>query len=105
MTFILSMMAFAAVCLVQNYVFSRVSRSRQGADLWHHWKWALASNGIFYVNQLFIWSMIWKAATSGTYAQTAIAGAVYIASTSAGSVWGMAQALKKETGKQIVGAR
>jgi hypothetical protein len=105
MTFFLSLCAFAFICLVQNNVFSRVSRSRQSADLWHHWRWALASNGIWFVNQILVWSIIWKAVTTGTWWQMAIAGVIYVLSTSAGSVWGMAQALKSETGKRQVGAR
>lgn len=105
MKFLLVLLVFSMLCLVQNFVFTRVSRSRQGADLWHHWRWSIASNGIWYVNQILIWGMIWSAATTGTWWQTAVAGLVYVVSTSLGSVWGMSQALKKETGKQKVGAR
>ncbi|AZO48059.1 hypothetical protein [Mesorhizobium sp. M4B.F.Ca.ET.058.02.1.1] len=105
MSFLLTMLVFAALCLVQNAVFTAVSRSRNSGDVMHHWKWSIASNGIWYVNQLFIWGMIWDAATKGTWWQIAVAGVIYVASTSAGSVWMMARMLKTETGKRKVGAR
>lgn len=105
MLFILTMLAFAFLCLVQNAVFTAVSRSRNSGDVRHHAKWAIASNGIWFVTQIFIWKTIWEAATTGTYFELTVAGIVYVASTATGSVWMMARMLKTEKGKQQVGAR
>lgn len=105
MTFILTMIGLAVVSVIQNAAFTAVSRSRNSGDVNHHAKWAVASNGIWFVAQLFIWSSIWRAVESGQWWQIGVAGAVYIAATTFGSVWMMARMLKTETGKQKVGAR
>lgn len=105
MTFILTMFGLAVVAVVQNAAFTAVSRSRNSGDVRHHAKWAVASNGIWFVAQLFIWSAIWRAVDSGEWWQIGVAGVVYVISTTFGSVWMMARMLKTETGKQKVGAR
>lgn len=105
MTFLLSMIGLAAVSVVQNAAFTAVSRSRNSGDVRHHTKWAVASNGVWFVAQLFIWSSIWRAVETGQWWQIAVAGVVYVASTTFGSVWMMARMLRTETGKQRVGAR
>lgn len=104
MSFFLTMLAFVILCLIQNAVFTAVSRSRNSGDVRHHAKWALASNGIFFVMQIFLMGTIWKSIEAGTYWQIAVAGVLYTLSTATGSVWMMARMLKTETGKQKVGA-
>ncbi|SDJ74343.1 hypothetical protein SAMN05216338_106320 [Bradyrhizobium sp. Rc2d] len=64
-----------------------------------------ASNGVWFVTQILIYSSVWKAIETGSYGLIAAAGVVYVASTTAGSCWMMAKMLRSETGKQMVGAR
>jgi hypothetical protein len=104
MNAILILAGLAAVSFIQNAAFTAVSRSRNSGDVAHHAKWSVASNGVWFVTQILIWSTVWKAVESGTYALIAAAGVVYVASTTAGSCW-MAKMLKTETGKRMVGAR
>lgn len=105
MNFAFVMVGFVLLCVIQNAVFTAVSRSRNSGDVWHHAKWAVASNGIWFVTQIFIWKTIWDAVNNGTWYQLLIAGLIYVASTATGSVWMMARMLKTETGKRQVGAR
>lgn len=98
------MIAFAILCLIQNAVFTAVSRSRNSGDVRHHAKWALASNGIFFLMQIFLMGTIWTSIQTGTYWQIAVAFIVYTLSTAVGSVWMMARMLKTETGAKRVGA-
>ncbi|MGR4928249.1 hypothetical protein ACIPUD_15905 [Bradyrhizobium sp. CAR08] len=104
MNAILILAGLAAVSFIQNAAFTAVSRSRNSGDVAHHAKWSVASNGVWFVTQILIWSTVWKAVESGTYALIA-AGVVYVASTTAGSCWMMAKMLKTEAGKRMVGAR
>lgn len=97
--------ALAAVAFVQNAAFTAVSRSRNSGDVWHHAKWSVASNGVWFITQIIIWSSVWRAIEHGAWWLIAAAGAVYVAATTAGSCIMMAHMLKTETGKQKVGAR
>lgn len=105
MNFWLTMVGLAVVSVVQNAAFTAVSRSRNSGDIHHHTKWAVASNGVWFVAQLFIWSSIWRAVESGQWWQIGVSGLIYVAATTYGSVWMMARMLKTETGKQKVGSR
>lgn len=105
MSFWLTMAGLAGVAMVQNAAFTAVSRSRNSGDVRHHAKWSVASNGVWFIAQLFIWSSIWSAVESGAWWQIGVAGLVYVAATTVGSVWMMARMLRTETGKQKVGAR
>lgn len=105
MNFWLTMLGLAGVSIIQNAAFTAVSRSRNSGDVSHHAKWAVASNGVWFIAQLFIWSTVWSAVETGNWWQIAVGGVVYVASTTFGSVWMMARMLKNETGKQKVGAR
>jgi hypothetical protein len=104
MQFWLSMIGLGVISVVQNAVFTAVSRSRNSGDVVHHMKWAIGSNSIWFVNQLFIWSTLWTAVEHGAWWQVGVAGIVYVAATTYGSVWMMARMLRTETGKQRVGA-
>ncbi|TJW14383.1 MAG: hypothetical protein E5W82_10430 [Mesorhizobium sp.] len=105
MSFWLTMLGLGAVSIVQNAAFTAVSRSRNSGDVRHHFKWAIASNGVWFIAQLFIWSTVWRAVETGNWWQIAVGGVVYVTSTTFGSVWMMARMLKTETGRQKVGAR
>ena len=104
MSFALTMLGLFVVAVIQNAAFTAVSRSRNSGDVWHHAKWSVASNGIWFVAQIFLMSTIWRGIEQGTYWEIAIAGAVYVAATTLGSVAMMARMLKTETGKRKVGA-
>ena len=99
------MVGLALVAIVQNAAFTAVSRSRNIGDVKHHTKWALASNSIWFIAQIFIWSSIWSAINTGQWWQIAVAGIVYTLATTYGSVLMMAHMLKTEKGKQRVDAR
>lgn len=102
---LLILAALAGVSFIQNAAFTAVSRSRNSGDVAHHAKWSVASNGVWFVTQILIWSTVWNAVESGTYTLIAAAGVVYVAATTAGSCWMMAKMLKSESGKRMVGAR
>lgn len=104
LSFPLLMVGLFAVAVVQNAAFTAVSRSRNSGDIWHHAKWSVASNGIWFVAQMFVWSTIWGAVNSGNLWQIVVAGLVYVVATTIGSVAMMARMLKTETGKRRVGA-
>lgn len=104
MNFWLMLIGLFCVSVVQNAAFTAVSRSRNSGDVWHHAKWSVASNGIWFVAQIFVWSTIWGAVESGELWQIAVAGIVYVTATTIGSVAMMARMLKTETGKRKVGA-
>lgn len=104
MGFALTMAGLFAVSVVQNAAFTAVSRSRNSGDVMHHAKWSVASNGIWFIAQIFLMSTIWKGIETGTYWQIAVAGVVYVAATTLGSAAMMARMLKTESGKRKVGA-
>lgn len=105
MTFALTMIGLFAVAVVQNAAFTAVSRSRNSGDIWHHAKWAVASNGVWFVAQILIWGSIWRAIERAQYWQIGVAGVVYVAATVIGSVSMMAHMLRTERGARRVGAR
>lgn len=91
--------------VAQNAAFTAVSRSRNSGDVWHHARWSVASNGIWFGIQVLLWSTIWRAIESGTWAHIAEAAIVYVAATTIGSCAMMWHMLRTEKGKQKVGAR
>lgn len=93
------------VSVVQNAAFTAVSRSRNSGDVLYHAKWAVASNGLYYVNQVLIVGSVWTAINEGNLLFILLAGLVYVAATTIGSAAMMWRMLKTETGKQRVGAR
>ncbi len=105
MNSVIILVGLAAVSFIQNAAFTAVSRSRNSGDVAHHAKWSVASNGVWFVTQILIYSSVWRAIETGSYGLIAAAAVVYIASTTAGSCWMMAKMLQTETGKQMVGSR
>lgn len=89
----------------QNAVFTAVSRSRNSGDIKHHAKWAILSNSIWFIMQIFVVKALWGAINNQEWGMMIITGIVYTIGTAAGSVWMMNKMLKSETGKQRVGSR
>lgn len=104
MEFALTMSGLAVVALIQNMAFTAVSRSRNSGDVWHHARYSVASNGVWFVTQIFLWSTIWKSVETGALWQIVLAGAVYVIFTTVGSCLMMAHMLRTEKGKRKVGA-
>lgn len=100
---ILILLFFTSV--IQNAAFTAVSRSRNSGDVRHHAKWAVASNGLWFLNQVLIVGAIWSAIETAQWQFILAAGVVYVAATTIGSVWMMHRMLKTESGKRRVGAR
>lgn len=95
-----------AVFLVwQNYAFTFVSRARNSGSLKRHMVAALQSNGVWFLQTLFVFSAF-KNILEGKYGlgMTAFAVLYYTAFTMAGSIYAHFRALKKEAGMAAVGA-
>jgi hypothetical protein len=108
MTYILTLVALMVACFIQNAAFTKVSRSRNGADFQYHRRCAWQSNGVYLVCQLLVLKHFFAALTAGTllgWLALVPMVVVYILSTAEGSVWMMKRLLKTETGKRRVGAR
>lgn len=86
---IYTLLLLACVSFVQNMAFTWTSRSRNSGDPSYHRYAAWSSNGIWFVTQMALLSMIWEPITNGDFYTLAIAGAVYVACTTEGSVFMM----------------
>lgn len=95
----------AVVSFIQNAAFTWVSRSRNSGDVKYHAWASVCSNGIWFATNFLIASQVFKALETGSFWFLAVAAAVYVITTTAGSCWMMARLLKTETGKRQVGAR
>ena len=94
----------AAVAFVQNMAFTWSSRSRSSGDPNYHRYAAVWSNGIWFVCQVLIMKQIWISVQSGDWWAVVVAGIVYTAATTEGSVLMMRILLKSEKGKKRVGS-
>ncbi len=95
-----------AIFLVwQNYAFTYVSRARNSASLKSHCLAALQSNGVWFLQTLFVFGAF-KSILDGKfgYGMTAAAVLYYTAFTMVGSIWAHYRRLKKEAGANAVGA-
>ena len=102
--FLLNSTGLAVVAFAQNAAFTGVSRSRNSGDVAYHAKWAVASNAVWFVTQIFLMHGIWKSVETGALWQIVVYGVVYVAATALGSCMMMVRMLKTETGKRKVGA-
>lgn len=93
------------VAFIQNAIFTGVSRSRNSGDPSYHRYWAYASNAVWFIANILIWKQVWRAIETGEWWYLAGAFVVYVIATAEGSVMMMRRMLRKETGKQRVGAR
>lgn len=95
-----------AVFLVwQNYAFTYVSRARNSASLKSHVAAALQSNGVWFLQTLFVFGAF-KNILEGKFGigMTACAVLYYTAFTMTGSIYAHYRRLKKESGATAVGA-
>lgn len=95
-----------AVFLVwQNYAFTFVSRARNSASLRRHMIAALQSNGVWFVQTIFVFTAF-KSIVEGRYGigMSLFAVFYYTVFTMAGSLYAHHRALKNEKGKNAVGA-
>src|SRR3990167_3719966 len=99
------LMLLSVVAYIQNMAFTWVSRSRNSGDPNYHRYAAVCSNGIWFITTLLIWNQLWTALTTGDWIKLLLPGIVYVIATTEGSVHMMKSVLKKEKGKQQVGAR
>lgn len=104
MEMLLSMILLAVVAFIQNMAFTWSSRSRNSGDPSYHRYAAICSNGVWFITTLVIWNQLFSALTHGEWWKVALAGCVYVIATTEGSVLMMKMLLKREVGKQKVGA-
>lgn len=100
-----SLLLMAGLAFVQNMAFTWSSRSRNSGDpAYHRWA-AAASNGIWFVTNGLLFSILKPImdGTAGWYWLIA-AALLYVVATTEGSVYMMRRLMKKETGKRKVGA-
>ena len=101
----IELLVISVVSVVQNAAFTGVSRSRNSGDVGYHFRWALASNGIWFVNMAILMRAVWSGINEGQWWYVILAGCVYTVSCSVGSALMMRYMLRAETGKRQVGAR
>lgn len=96
---------WAGFLVWQNYAFTFVSRARNSASLKRHMMAALQSNGVWFVQTLFVFTAF-KRIIEGEYGwgMALFAALYYTAFTMAGSIYAHYCALKKEQGLSAVGA-
>lgn len=89
----------------QNYAFTRVSRARNSGSLKAHAVAALQSNGVWFLQSLFVYSAFMNILTGKAGIVKAIGAALYYTVfTMAGSIYAHYVSLKKEKGATAVGA-
>jgi hypothetical protein len=97
--------AWSLALVWQNYAFTRVSRARNSGSLKAHALAALQSNGVWFIQSLFVYSAFMNILTVKAGWAKAIAAALYYTLfTMAGSIYAHYVSLKKEKGASAVGA-
>lgn len=96
---------WAPLLVAQNFAFTFVSRARNSASLGRHAVAAAASNGIWLINQFFLFTTMFKA-LHGEMGWAACVGAAlyYTVFTMSGSLYAHWWSLRNEKGKARVGA-
>jgi hypothetical protein len=96
---------WAPLLVAQNFAFTFVSRARNSASLMRHAVAAVCSNGIWFINQLLIFSVLYEAITGKLgWKMTVFAAVYYTVFTMSGSLYAHWWSLKTEKGKARVGA-
>jgi hypothetical protein len=98
-------LVWAVFLIWQNYAFTFVSRARNSGSLKRHMMAALQSNGVWFLQTLFVFGAF-KNIIDGRFGLrwTIFAIFFYTAFTMLGSLYAHFQALKKEHGLAAVGA-
>lgn len=97
--------AWSVMLVWQNYAFTRVSRARNSASLKAHALAALQSNGVWFVQSLFVYSSFMSILTGGSgWPKALLMMLFYTALTMSGSIYAHYRSLKIEKGKTAVGA-
>ena len=91
--------------LLQNFAHTWSSRSRNSGNAKWHFLAAIFSNGVWFVSQVYMFSLVWKPFMEGSHDQVILIGAWYILVTSLGSSLGMKVVMALEKGSRRVGAR
>ena len=96
---------WAPVLVAQNFAFTFVSRARNSGSLKRHLIAGIASNGVWFVSQIIIFSKMFAMMTGKYGLGMAIFTALYYtAFTLLGSLVAHYWSLKNEKGKSAVGA-
>lgn len=107
--YIFWLVVLAVASFLQNMAFTWTSRSRNSGDPNYHRYAAWCSNGVWFVCHILVWKNVWEAFQTSDepwwWAKLIPVAVVYIIATTEGSVLMMRILLKKEKGKQKVGAR
>jgi hypothetical protein len=100
-----NLVLIAILAYIQNMAFTWSSRSRNSGDPAYHRKAAWASNGVFFVTNGLLFSVLTPIIRGEVgWWWFVIAGLVYCAATTEGSVYMMRRLIARETGKRKVGA-
>lgn len=90
LTMVFYLVAYASISFLQNAIFTIVSRSRNSGNSKLHKKVAYLSNGIWFVNNVFMIQLIWKYLIDNpNWWVVVTAGLIYVKSTAEGSAFAM----------------
>lgn len=96
---------WAPILVAQNFAFTFVSRARNSGSLGRHMVAGLASNGVWFLSQVIIFSKMFKMMTGDYGVWAALGTAVYYtAFTLLGSLAAHYWSLRNEKGSAVVGA-
>lgn len=102
---ILSMCAIAGLSYIQNMAFTWSSRSRNSGDPAYHRKAAWASNGVWFLTNGLLFTVLTPIIRGDVgWGWFVVAGLVYCAATTEGSVHMMKRLIRTESGKRKVGS-
>lgn len=101
----LTWLYWAPVLIAQNFAFTFVSRARNSGSLGRHLVAGIASNGVWFVSQIIIFSKMFSMMTGKYGIGMAVFTAIYYTLfTLLGSLLAHYWSLKNEKGKAAVGA-
>lgn len=96
--------AWVVLLFFQNIFFTWSSRSRNSGDVRWHRKAAYCSNSVWFFSQSLMLAQFIDALAKAEFWRLLLLGTIYTLATTEGSVTGMKKLLRRETGKQRVGA-
>lgn len=96
---------WAPILMIQNFAFTFVSRARNSGSLRRHMIASMFSNGVWFVSQMIIFSVLYQAMTGKLGWKMAVFSAVYYTTfTMTGSLLAHYWGLRTEKGIARVGA-